>query len=123
MWKVNNKGSATVETTLVMSVIITVIILVIYTAFFLHDYTITKAQLKYNLMKENDNITPICYMGNIEAINILKELNGKKLVADLVYFIPLLGNRKWKIVVNNQISDIDKIRKLKVCKDGMEILN
>ena len=73
-------------------------------------------------MKGNSNINSIAFMGYMDDIKISSGSNGTKYVADLVYYIPLIGNKNWKIVVDNKVSDIDKVRKLKVYKDGVEFL-
>lgn len=122
MCKINNKGSATVEITAVMGIIITMILIIIYVSFFLHDYTVTSAQIKYNLMKNNENYKPILFMGELYDKKYSKKKDKYILTAKLRYSIPLLGKKSWKISMSEQAVSIDNIRKIKVYKDGINQL-
>ena len=122
MCKIKNKGSATIETTLIMGIVLTVIILIIYTSFFLHDYTVTSAQIKYNLMQDKQEFKSIMFMGNLEDIKTSKKNNKRSYNAKLNYYFPIIGNTTWKMDINNEKGNIDNIRKLKVLNDGMELL-
>ncbi len=117
--KLKNKGSATVETTFVMVIITTIIIVIMYAAFFLHDYTVVSAQVKYNLMIDDKDINSILFMG--EMYNRSFSENNTKRISKvkLKYYIPLLGTNVWNIDISDYKSDIDKIRRIKVYKDGI----
>ena len=119
MCKVNNKGSATVEITAIMGIIITMILVIMYVSFFLHDYTVTSAQIKYNLMKDNENYKSILFMGELHDRTYNRKNNKYISEAKLRYNIPLLGTKSWKISISEQVTSIDNIRKIKVYKDGI----
>lgn len=119
MCKINNKGSMTVETAGVMGIVITMILVIMYVTFFLHDYTVTSAQAKYNLMKSNEEYKPIIFMGKVYDREHKKKIGKEMSTMKLKYSIPLLGTNSWKISASENVTSIDNIRKIKVLEDGI----
>ena len=122
MCKITNKGSTMVETAGVMGIVITMILVIIYVTFFLHDYTVTSAQAKYNLMKSNEEYKPITFMGEIYDREQKKKIGKEISTMKLKYSIPLLGTNLWEISVSENVASIDNIRKIKVLEDGIKEL-
>ncbi|MBE5925897.1 MAG: pilus assembly protein [Lachnospiraceae bacterium] len=119
MCKINNEGSVTVETAGVMGIVITMILLIMYVTFFLHDYTVISAQAKYNLMKSNEDYKPITFMGRVYDREQRKKIGKEISTMKLKYSIPILGTNSWKISVSENVTSIDNLRKIKVLEDGI----
>lgn len=121
MWKVDNTGNITVETTMVMGIYLLIIIGVLYVCFYLCDYTVagTRAASIASGYDTEENNIDIQLLGRIKNIDV-KDTNQIKTVDMIMeYYFPVVGEKYKHIILKRKGRDIGLIRRMKVMSDGI----
>lgn len=118
--EIGNRGSATVETALVMGIVLPVFVLVILFAFFLHDYTVAGSQGDYHIICGEEPYRNIVTVAVVEEKQYQNTGGKGSLRETLACRLPVLGKVSRTIEKTRTLNNVDNIRKIKVIKDGIQ---
>ncbi len=120
MQRVGNRGSITVETTMVLGMLLIVIVTTIYMFFYMHDYTVVQSQAIMAVDHDETFSRRVTLMAKVEDVE--KSVKGEKNIIEGVMKIklPFLGTVKKTFSVSRNITGAENIRRMKVLLDAIE---
>lgn len=118
--RIDDRGNITLETTLVMGSILTLLMLLILVSFYLHDYIITASQADYHLIRQTGQYQDVADFLQVGQKSYEETEERRTIQMEVSCRLAWLGVIRREVKKSRYFGAIENIWKKKVLIDGIK---